>query len=66
MSFSLDTLSAQTLKSEAKALRTERELLDVAVATNRSEHGTTKTRFEQAKDDEQRHADRLKQRNPVF
>ena len=42
-------------------LRTERELLDEAVAANRSEHATTKTRFEQAKDDEQRHADRLKQ-----
>jgi uncharacterized protein YPO0396 len=42
-------------------LRTERELLDVAVATNRSEHGTTMSRFEQAKNDEQRYGDRLKQ-----
>ena len=42
-------------------LHTERELLDGAVATNRSEYATTKTRFEQAREDEQRHAERLKQ-----
>ena len=42
-------------------LRTERVLLDEAVRLNRGDHATTKSKFEQAKDDEKRYGDRLKQ-----